>query len=86
MAEPDSVLMPEDFSLDIKKIPSTLNKQPALSIIKPLSEAIEETEQKVISDALIQYDGNISKVARELKISRNGLILKCKRLGLNYKG
>lgn len=85
MAEPDTVLIPEDFSADIRqKTPSILTKHYSISPIKPLSESVEEIERKVISDALAQYDGNISKVARELKISRNGLMLKCKRLGLDY--
>jgi DNA-binding NtrC family response regulator len=50
-----------------------------------LSERVEELERKVIEDALIHHQGNKTKAASELGLSRLGLRKKILRYGLHYK-
>ena len=83
--------MPEDLSSEIWQTkpgaPGTLRRSETHSAQSPprtLAQAIEEVERRVISETLKRHSGNISRVARELDISRNGLMLKCKRLGLEW--
>lgn len=91
MADQETVLMPEDLSSEIWQTkpgaPGTLRRPETRSAQSPprtLAQAIEEVERRVISETLKRHSGNISRVARELDISRNGLMLKCKRLGLEW--
>ncbi|MDQ3634821.1 MAG: hypothetical protein M3405_09995 [Acidobacteriota bacterium] len=44
-----------------------------------LDEAVAELESQMIIDALRRHDGNISRVAKELDITRRGLYLKIDR-------
>ncbi len=44
-----------------------------------LDEAVAELERQMIIDALRRHDGNISRVAKELDITRRGLYLKIDR-------
>ncbi|MBX7222844.1 MAG: sigma 54-interacting transcriptional regulator [Blastocatellia bacterium] len=88
MAEPEAVLVPEDFSTELRHRPSIsgsfrLRAGSESTKAQTLAAAIEEVEKRVITDALRRHNGNISRVARELDISRNGLALKCKRLGID---
>lgn len=50
--------------------------------IRPLAEAIAETERALIRKTLAYHEGNKSKTARTLGLTRRGLDLKLKRLGL----
>ena len=45
-----------------------------------LAEALAEVERRMISDALRKHNGNISRAARELGLTRRGLYLKLDRL------
>jgi two-component system response regulator HupR/HoxA len=47
-----------------------------------LRERVDAVERQAIRDALARCGGDKSKAARELQISRNGLSLKLKRLGI----
>ncbi|HVS21920.1 MAG TPA: helix-turn-helix domain-containing protein [Pyrinomonadaceae bacterium] len=44
-----------------------------------LAEALSEVESRMISEALHKHKGNISRVARELGLTRRGLYLKIER-------
>ena len=44
-----------------------------------LAEALEEVERRMIGDAMRRHKGNISRVARELGLTRRGLYLKLDR-------
>ena len=48
-----------------------------------LDEIVAQIEYKLISDSLKRHSGNVSRVARELKISRRGLYTKLDRYQLN---
>jgi len=47
-----------------------------------LEEAVSELETQMIKDALRRHDGNISRVSRELGLTRRGLYLKIERYGI----
>jgi len=47
-----------------------------------LEEAVTELETQMITDALRRHDGNISRVSRELGLTRRGLYLKIERYGI----
>lgn len=49
---------------------------------KSLSAALQALERKMVTEALIQYQGNKSKVSRELGISRSGLSQKIQKYGI----
>jgi len=49
---------------------------------RPLAEAVAEVEQALIRRALAEAGGNASSAARRLGVSRRGLQLKRKRLGI----
>ena len=51
-----------------------------------LPEAIERVERDMITAALDQASGNISESARILGLTRRGLYLKLRRLGLESVG
>ena len=48
----------------------------------PLKQIVEAVEKSVLSDRLIKHRGNKTKVARDLGLSRNGLMKKMQRYGL----
>ena len=48
----------------------------------PLAAAVEQLERDLIRTALDHADGNISETARRLGVTRRGLYLKLRRLGL----
>jgi transcriptional regulator with GAF, ATPase, and Fis domain/Tfp pilus assembly protein PilF len=50
-----------------------------------LAAAIEEVERRMISDAMRRHKGNISRVARELGLTRRGLYLKLDRYNLKER-
>ena len=47
--------------------------------------AVEQVERDLIQAALDRADGNISESARSLGLTRRGLYLKIKRLGLDAR-
>jgi DNA-binding NtrC family response regulator len=46
---------------------------------------VEQVERELIQAALDRADGNISESARELGLTRRGLYLKIRRLGLDAR-
>ena len=50
-----------------------------------LAAAVEQVERTLIQAALDRADGNISESARALGLTRRGLYLKIRRLGLDAK-
>jgi DNA-binding NtrC family response regulator len=51
-----------------------------------LAAAVEQIERDMIQAALDQTRGNISETARTLGLTRRGLYLKLRRLGLESRG
>jgi DNA-binding NtrC family response regulator len=50
-----------------------------------LAGAVEQVERDFIKDALSEANGNISEAARSLGLTRRGLYLKLRRLGLDAR-
>ena len=86
LSAPGSAIEPEHLSPEISatKLPGT----PAAATRRPivqaanLASAVEEVERDLIQAALSQTGGNISETARSLGLTRRGLYLKLRRLGL----
>ncbi len=76
------------FSLDVlseKIVGSTLKEFFGIVQTHPgLPQALEMLEHKMVAEALVKFQGNKSKVSRELGISRSGLIQKIQKFNLLY--
>jgi DNA-binding NtrC family response regulator len=84
MSAPGGSIEPEHLSADLSA-PQTPGVQPAtVERILPgnLAAAIERVERDLITSALGRTSGNISETARILGLTRRGLYLKMRRLGL----
>lgn len=98
LAEPNDILTPEHFSPELwtsapppsggYRAPSwpaggRLDESaPPLSGRPTLAEAVEALERRMVADALERHQGNVTHAARELGLTRQGLILKRRRYGL----
>jgi hydrogenase-4 transcriptional activator len=91
MVEDDGVVLPEHFSPEIA---TTLSAAPNRAVDIPdaiasafgqenLEAAVDAVERHFVSRALERYTGNVTHAARALGLSRQGLLLKKKRLGLD---
>ena len=56
-----------------------------LILLTTLASAVEQVERDLIQTALDRSSGNISEAARTLGLTRRGLYLKLRRLGLDSK-
>jgi two-component system response regulator AtoC len=89
-AESGTVLRPEHLSPEIREqLPSTPHTEPAstssvvcLAINRRLNYLVRDVECAAIAHALRESDGRPSDAAKRLGLSRKGLYLKRKRLGL----
>jgi len=87
MSAPDGTIAPEHLSADLAAPSPTAGGagMPALSRSVPrnLAAAIEQVERELITSTLERTTGNISETARALGLTRRGLYLKMRRLGLD---
>jgi len=90
-AETDAVLMPQHLSTAITgsrrtRPASELDLHPTEVVVRvdqPMSAATEHLERTMVQYAMTQHRGNVEQVARALGLSRKGLYLKRRRLGLD---
>jgi len=88
LAEPDSVITPALLSPEIQASRRTIRVGPGdepeirIRLDQPLDAAIEMIEQSMIRRALDRARGRYEDAAQLLGISRKGLFLKRRRLGL----
>jgi hydrogenase-4 transcriptional activator len=88
MSPPDGTIDPDNLSADLTASPST-GTVPGGTLVfrsggaRNLATAVEEVEREVIGTALRRTSGNISETARVLGLTRRGLYLKMRRLGLD---
>lgn len=91
-AEDGAVITPDHLSPELKRTSSptapsaaSIASMPAASLqtAGTLAEALAEVERRMISDALRRHNGNISRAARELGLTRRGLYLKLERHDLS---
>jgi len=91
-AEDGTVISPEQLSPELKRTSSPTTPSaasiasmpsPGLQTAGTLAEALAEVERRMIADALRRHNGNISRAARELGLTRRGLYLKLERHDLS---
>jgi transcriptional regulator with GAF, ATPase, and Fis domain len=87
LAAPGSTVVPEHLSPDLTAeapagSPQTGASPPGLQAGQTLAEFVDDLERRLIADALDRAGGNIAETARTLGLTRRGLYLKLKRLGL----
>ena len=90
MAPPGGVVGPEHLSaeLTVPQTPATTTAStgPTGKIMmrggQTLSSVVDDIERDLIRDSLSRHRGNISETARALGLTRRGLYLKLRRLGL----
>jgi len=86
-----SQLSPEIVATRVNELASTgaAGPSPATRLQRApgqtLAAAVEQVERDLIQDALMSSSGNISEAARLLGLTRRGLYLKLKRLGLDTR-
>lgn len=59
-----------------------VTESPGVKLQGSLKEMVEELEKSVLVQVLKKHEGNKSRIAKELGLSRNGLMKKMKRYGL----
>ncbi len=88
LSTPGGTIEPSHLSPEINAAPSTPGsgvpapRPRASRLPASLASAVEELEREVIQGALDRSGGNISETARTLGLTRRGLYLKLRRLGL----
>ena len=77
-------ITPEALSLNVARPPqlSLVSTGKQTTTKRTLSERLEEVERAILQEALTQHKGNLSRVAAELGVSRNGLRKMLTRLQL----
>jgi DNA-binding NtrC family response regulator len=88
MSPPGGTIEPDHLSADLTATPSaggvgTPSVAPRAAGARNLAAAVEEVERDVIGTTLRRTSGNISETARVLGLTRRGLYLKMRRLGLD---
>ncbi len=87
MAPPGGVVGPEHLSADLTAAPASradAGVAPRLTLRgdQTLASLVDDIERELIRDSLSRFRGNISETARALGLTRRGLYLKLKRLGI----
>ncbi len=89
ICEPNGILDASHFELEppadqpVRATDTVAVQSPLAESLAPLQQQVESLERSAISRALVQCNGNRSAAARLLGITRNGLALKSRRLGLS---
>jgi DNA-binding NtrC family response regulator len=91
MVEEGGVLLPDHFSPEFASSPIAPPREGAsvpealLAALggEALDPAVRELEYLLVTRALVRYGGNITHAARALGLSRQGLMLKKRRLGID---
>lgn len=82
LVEDNTFIVPADFSEEVYKHMEQSRTIDILSTKKNLKEAVEELERKMIAASLEKNDWNQTQAAKDLGLSRQGLIKKLQRYNL----
>src|SRR4051812_21110424 len=87
LSAPGGTIEPVHLSPEIgtTKLPPSSGSIRVARSVPNLAAAVEQVERDLIQAALDRADGNISECARALGLTRRGLYLKIKRLGLDAR-
>ena len=87
MAQAGGTIGPEHLSADLTATPPTATAagpaRVALRGNQTLASVVDEIERDLIRETMNRHRGNISETARALGLTRRGLYLKLRRLGLD---
>jgi DNA-binding NtrC family response regulator/tetratricopeptide (TPR) repeat protein len=85
MSTPGGAIEPDHLSPELgsTRLPTTAAPSRQLRTVPNLASAVEAVERDLIQTALDRAGGNISETARSLGLTRRGLYLKIRRLGLD---
>ena len=83
LAEHGSSIKPTDFSDEVLHFMENMRMLDMLDNKQTLKEAIEDLERKMIVQCMEECDWNQTQAAKELGLSRQGLIKKLARYNLN---
>jgi DNA-binding NtrC family response regulator len=85
MSTPGGAIEPGHLSPEIgsTRLPTSAAPSRQLRTVPNLASAVEAVERDLIQTALDRAGGNISETARALGLTRRGLYLKIRRLGLD---
>ncbi len=83
LAVPGTSIKPTDFSDEVHHFMENMRMLDMLDNKQTLKEAIEELEKKMIIQCMEDCDWNQTQAAKELGLSRQGLIKKLARYNLN---
>src|SRR5690606_34586797 len=79
----DDLITPDVLSAQI--LDNAKNKYPGYRVNGRLKDALEELEKQMIKEGLERTRWNKSRLAKELGISRAGLIMKVEKYGLDKR-
>ncbi|MCB5231136.1 MAG: sigma 54-interacting transcriptional regulator, partial [Candidatus Cloacimonas sp.] len=82
LVEEDSYIKPSDLSEEVIRYAAE-REEKANEPPRSLKEAVEELEKDMIREAIVRNKWNQTQTAKELGLSRQGLIQKLKRYGLD---
>jgi DNA-binding NtrC family response regulator len=86
MAPPGGIIGPEHLSADVADQQAAAPGAPAGRVTlrggQTLAAVVDDIERDLIRETLTRHRGNISESARSLGLTRRGLYLKLRRLGL----
>lgn len=94
-AEDGAVITPEQLSPELRRVGAPVTPADGVTSIAggasvtvplqnvTLADALAEVERRMIAEALRKHNGNISRAARELGLTRRGLYLKLDRLEMS---
>jgi len=82
LVEDNTFIQSKDFSEEVHRHREHSQTIDLLSSKKNLKEAVEELERQMIMACMDKYDWNQTQAARELGLSRQGLIKKLQRYNL----
>ena len=90
MAPPGGTIGPEHLSADLTATAPATNANGSSRVSlrggQTLAAVVDEIERDLIREMLARHRGNISETARALGLTRRGLYLKLRRLGLDNPG
>ena len=76
-------LEPDDFQANAQRLPA---RSPAPGELPtPGTITLDELEGQMIRQSLVHYDGNISRVAKALGLSRGALYRRLEKHGIPYE-
>ena len=87
MAPPGGTVGPEHLSADLTAAPAARRDAPGTPRVtlrggQTLASVVDDIERELIRETMSRHRGNISETARALGLTRRGLYLKLRRLGL----